>query len=347
MGLWDAHTHTVRPARSTGGGVWGARVMTEVFLLLTVLYLFTIAPIVLLRQTEGRGQRSEGYYVLMALLAWADAFGMCGAARRTYVQLLVGLRDTWHFKHWSQLEPLVFTTASRWVGSSWEFQPGALWECCGTPYLSARRRALSLGRKKDSDAFSAVRGLGGLNPWSLDGDMENRRRTATPFRSVVGPSSYSFLADKESCSSSLYLIFWIMMVQGIWNQSVWSFVNFHRIWSILHLDHVVIEEVVWADNHGSASLDIGHSSMVWEHSNRSLCPIFLSLPSLNICFLSVSLSSAPEAYRSRTPQPPLHKRNGTWLVWQGETFYNPSYTVRWPLEISRKSHGVDIKHSTV
>lgn len=42
--------------------------MTEVFLLLTVLYLFTVAPIVLLIQTEGRGQRSEGYYVLMALL---------------------------------------------------------------------------------------------------------------------------------------------------------------------------------------------------------------------------------------------------------------------------------------
>ncbi len=136
----------------------------------------------------------------MALLAWADAFGMCRAVLWTYA---VAAR---------------FTAASRWVGSSFKFQPGALWECCGKLYLSTRRCAPSLGRKTDSAAFSAVRGLGGLNPWRVNGDMENQGRTAPSFHCVVGPASYGFLPDKESRSSSISstseLIHWIMMVKG-------------------------------------------------------------------------------------------------------------------------------------
>lgn len=71
---WVCETHTVRPARSAGGGVWGGARVNDRGLSAAHSALFVYnCPYSLAeidRGKEGReGQRSEGHYVLMALLA--------------------------------------------------------------------------------------------------------------------------------------------------------------------------------------------------------------------------------------------------------------------------------------
>lgn len=169
--------------------------------------------------------------------------------------------------------------------SSWDFRPGALWECCGTPYLRARRCAAASGGKKASDAFSAVRGLGGLYSWSVDGDTESQRR-------AVG-----FQQDKNSCLVSINTIINISHLLNN-NEDVWRY-----------LAPVCKNKTFCYIGEYEFSVDWAKSRMLdcletWAVSNHShmFSNVFLSL---NVCF-PVSRSSAAEVCRSRTAQPPLH-----------------------------------------
>lgn len=59
----------MRPAGSAGGGVWGARVNNRgLSAAHSALFVYN-CPHSLAETDIGKGQRSEGYYVLMALLA--------------------------------------------------------------------------------------------------------------------------------------------------------------------------------------------------------------------------------------------------------------------------------------
>ncbi len=91
---------------------------------------------------------------------------------------------------------------------------------------------------------------------------------------------------------------------------------------------------------------------MFGHFQTAHCAFSSSIfkPTLNVCFLSVSLSSAAEVYGCRTPQPPLHQRNGTGLVWQGEAFYNsiPQCGAdKIAVLFENPTLGVDIAHSTL